>query len=104
MSIRDRTMDIPPTDPAERSDWVMRTLKRRHGPQMSLAEVGRRLDPPVTREAVRFALWMRSTRIQERLAELCGVAPQELWPERYPAIPQDSRGRPPGHCSAREAR
>lgn len=69
----------PLTDPA-RSEWVKYQLRLR---SLSMADISRSLG--LYRNVASKVFSARYPMIEARIAELLGVTPQEIWPERYQA-------------------
>lgn len=79
------------TDPAKRRAWVLYQLKLKGE---SLASIAR--GAGVTRQQTQKAMFEPYPRMEKILADALGVAPQQLFPERYDAngLPNRHRGRP----------
>lgn len=74
-----------PEDPVQRNEWIKFQLRMQGS---SLSILARRLG--VTRQAVRNALSAPYPKMERVIAAEIGVAPHEIWPERYRA--RRSRG------------
>lgn len=64
----------------------------------SLAAVGREAAPPVTRQVIYAAFRHPYPRMEKLIADALGLAPTDLWPERYDehGLPNRPMGRPAG--------
>jgi len=78
-------------DPQQRREWIKQNLRQRGS---SLAQVAR--DHGVSRDAATLALKKPYPRMERAIAQALGLAPQQLWPERYDENGQPNRpiGRP----------
>lgn len=73
-------------DERERSERIKAEIRIRAG---SLGALARRHD--YDRTAISIALKKPWPDVEKIIANLLGVSPRELWPERYPASPKESR-------------
>lgn len=77
------TQKIIPSEPRERSLWVLGQLRLRGE---SFASIG--LKHGKSRYAARMAMFQPSAEMEKALADALDLKPRELFPERY-----DARGR-----------
>lgn len=80
-----------PTSPDVRREWVKYRLKVAG---LTLTRLGERLN--VSRHAVGLALRQPYPRVERAIADILGMEPAAIWPERYDADGNPNRpmGRP----------
>ncbi len=82
---------LVPLEQHARREWIKFQLRVQGS---SLSAIARELG--VTRHAPRLALVKPYPKMERVIAEKLGIAPQELWPERYDenGHPNRTKGRP----------
>ena len=69
-----------PTTPEERNIWIMYQLRMN---KSSFAKLARQYG--VTAQTVRRAIYIKYPKWERRIADVIGLTPSEIWPERYAA-------------------